>query len=352
MPRGIFPVKTIWHIGVSALLALAGGLRAASPTMPDLNLVLQIAQEGKFEIALRAVDRNLAIYPDDSRLVELRARLVEALARSAGNPVRVAAATTVVPEITNRVAETGHNFTCETADIPMVWIAPGTFMMTRTHGSDDDTLVTFTRGYWLGRTEVTQEQWQAVMDNVPVPSFFKGSDRPVERVSWVLAMEFTRKLNDRERAARRLPEGYEYTLPTEAQWEYACRAGTTGSYGGDLPAMAWYELNSDRQTHPVAQLRPNAWGLYDMHGNVSEWCADGYGGYPGGHVTDPTADYSGPSGGSARIIRGGSWANSAGECRSSNCYWQSLNYSGAGVGFRLALAPLPKSPAVEKPRGG
>jgi formylglycine-generating enzyme required for sulfatase activity len=134
----------------------------------------------------------------------------------------------------------------------MIWIAPGTFLMSSTHGAGDDTLVTLTRGYWLGQTEVTQGQWQAVIDRVPVPSFFKGSDRPVEQVGWNLVMEFCLKLTERERAAGRLPEGYTYTLPTEAQWEYACRAGTTGKYAGEIEAMAWYDTNSGAQTHPVA----------------------------------------------------------------------------------------------------
>jgi formylglycine-generating enzyme required for sulfatase activity len=243
--------------------------------------------------------------------------------------------------------QVGRNFTVADPAIAMVWIAPGAFLMSSTHGAGDDTWVTLTRGYWLGRTEVTQGQWQAVMDYVPVPSLFKGSERPVERVAWDTVMIFCRRLTGRERAAGRLPEGYRYTLPTEAQWEYACRAGTTGLYAGNLAAMAWYEPNSGGETHPVAQKQPNAWGLYDMHGNVAEWCADWYGGYPGGRVSDPT----GPATGQYRVMRGGNWVGSAGACRSALRCWSPDSGGNSGVGFRLALAFEPDAPAARKPGG-
>lgn len=229
----------------------------------------------------------------------------------------------------------GQNFAVSSPAIAMIWIRPGTFLMSSTHGVGDDTQVTLTRGYWLGRTEVTQAQWQAVLERVPVPSYFKGSDRPVEQVGWEILMEFCVKLTERERATGRLPEGYGYTLPTEAQWEYACRAGTTGLYAGEIAAMAWYEANSDDQTHPVAQKQPNAWGLYDMHGNVEEWCADLYRGYPGGSVSDPT----GPALGQFHVVRGGNWSGSAGRCRSAYRFWSPTNSGRRDRGFRLALAP-------------
>jgi formylglycine-generating enzyme required for sulfatase activity len=227
----------------------------------------------------------------------------------------------------------GQNFTLETPAIALIWIAPGTFLISSTHGAGDDTRVTLTHGYWLGQTEVTQGQWQAVMERVPIPSHFKGSDRPVEQVGWDLVMEFCGLLTERERAAGRLPEGYRYTLPTEAQWEYACRAGTTGIYAGNVAAMAWYDANSGGETHPVAQKQPNAWGFFDMHGNVQEWCADWYAGYPGGSVRDP----AGPSLGQFHVMRGGDWVESAGVCRSAFRYWNPTNFGSAGIGFRLAL---------------
>ncbi|MBI4625382.1 MAG: formylglycine-generating enzyme family protein [Verrucomicrobia bacterium] len=238
----------------------------------------------------------------------------------------------------------GQNFTVAHPAIAMIWIAPGTFLMSSTHGAGDDTLVTLTRGYWLGRTEVTQGQWQAVIDRVPVPSFFKGSDRPVEQVGWDLVMEFCLKLTERERTAGRLPQGYAYTLPTEAQWEFACRAGTTGKYAGEIEAMAWYDANSGGQTHPVAQKQPNAWGFHDMHGNVAEWCVDWYAGYAGGRVNDPT----GTGARQFHILRGGSWGVSAGICRSAFRHWNPTNAGSYGIGFRLALAPQIGPPAEGK----
>lgn len=193
--------------------------------------------------------------------------------------------------------------------------------------------VILTKGFWLGKTVVTQAQWEAVMESNP--SNFKGSDLPVEQVSWDDAMAFSRKLTERERQAGRLPDGYEYTLPSEAQWEYACRAGTTGAYAGDLDAMAWFKQNSGNTTHPVGQKGANAWGLYDMHGNVWEWCRDWYGNYPGGSVTDPT----GPPQGSDRVSRGGCWGNDAAICRSAFRYRINPGFRLLNLGFRLALAP-------------
>ena len=238
----------------------------------------------------------------------------------------------------------GLNFTVSQPTMAMIWIAPGTFTMSSTFGTGDETVVTFTRGYWLGQTEVTQGQWQDVIEAVPIPSFFKGSDHPVEQVSWALVKEFCLKIGERERAAGRLPEGYAYTLPTEAQWEYACRAGTTGIYAGELAAMAWYGANSGGKTHPVAQKQPNAWGFYDMHGNVFEWCADWYAAYPGGKVSDP----AGAASGQFRVGRGGSWSDPAGRCRSALRSFGTMTQN-FGWGFRLALAPLSNPPAADKP---
>jgi len=177
-------------------------------------------------------------------------------------------------------------------------------------------LVTLTNAFYLGVTEVTQGQWRTIMgDN---PSRFRGSDLPVENVSWNDCQEFVRRLNEREKTDR-------YRLPSEAEWEYACRAGSStrfsygedvgssatvdklryyfGDQGGELDSYAWYGNVSGNQTHPVAQKKPNAWGLYDMHGNVAEWCADWYGPYPNSDVTDS----AGPPQGTSRVLRGGSY---------------------------------------------
>jgi formylglycine-generating enzyme required for sulfatase activity len=180
---------------------------------------------------------------------------------------------------------------------------------------------------------VTQAQWTAVMGSNP--SRFTGASLPVEQVSWSEAMDFCRKLTERERAAGRLPEGYEYTLPTEAQWEYACRAGTTGPAGGKLNEIAWYAENSANTTHPVGQKRSNAWGLFDMHGNVWEWCRDWFGRYPGENVTD----FAGPASGSQRVTRGGGWCFVARNCRSARRSPELPAARHSFVGFRVALSP-------------
>ncbi|MBO4715522.1 MAG: SUMF1/EgtB/PvdO family nonheme iron enzyme, partial [Verrucomicrobia bacterium] len=255
----------------------------------------------------------------------------------------------------------GKNITVslsDMVDLDLNWIEPGTFMM----GSPEDELgaggdetrhkVTLTQGYWLGKYEVTQEQYEAVMGENP--SRFKGADLPVENVSWNDAMAFCAKLTEIEKDAGRLPAGYEYTLPTEAQWEYACRAGTTTAFNNgtnietieqingecpNLDEIGWYWCNSASKTHPAGQKLPNAWGLYDMHGNVFEWCLDWYEeNYPTSAVTDPT----GPETGEYRVLRGGSYYDYANYCRSAYRYF----YADAGwahFGFRVALAPVPES---------
>lgn len=224
--------------------------------------------------------------------------------------------------------------------ITLVPITPGEFMMgTASGGSSDErppTRVTISRPFFLAATEVTQAQWTAVMGGSN-PSNFIGDTLPVENVSWDDAMAFCKKLTERERAAGRLPAGWRFTLPTEAQWEYACRAATTGDYAGDLDAMAWYDKNSGSKTHPVGMKQANAWGLSDMHGNVWEWCLDWYGSsYPGGSVTDP----SGAASGSERVGRGGGWFYVADVCRSAFRIHASPAFRGYVLGFRLALVTL------------
>ncbi|MBQ9344322.1 MAG: formylglycine-generating enzyme family protein [Kiritimatiellae bacterium] len=184
----------------------------------------------------------------------------------------------------------------------MAWCPAGTFMMGSNDGDSDERPVhevTLTKGFWMAKSEVTQAQWKSVMGNNP--SVFEGDDLPVENVSWDDCQEFCEKTG--------------LQLPTEAQWEYACRAGSTGEYAGtgNLDDMGWYDGNSGNRTHPVGQKQPNAWGLYDMHGNVWEWCADWYGDYPDGSVTDP----KGASSGSGRVYRGGCWGHFADYCRSA-----------------------------------
>jgi formylglycine-generating enzyme required for sulfatase activity/sugar lactone lactonase YvrE len=220
------------------------------------------------------------------------------------------------------------------------WIPPGTFLS----GSleDIETQVTISYGFWMSRYEVTQEEYLAVMGKNP--SFYLGGTCPVEAVSWFEATNYCGELTAQERGAGRLPDGYVYRLPTEAEWEYACRAGTTTlfSYGDDpdyskLWSYAWYADN-DRGLgpRPVGQKLPNLWGLNDLHGNVWEWCSDWYVPYPGGSVTDP----QGPPTGSERVIRGGGCWDHPEYCtsayRSSTFPDQRQN----DIGFRCVLAPV------------
>ena len=226
-------------------------------------------------------------------------------------------------------------------------ITAGTFMMgspISEIGRDRNEVqhrVTLTRDYWLGETEVTQEQYRAVTGKNP-SDVDKGEAYPVKNVSWVEAMAFCERLTKVERANGNLPEGYEYTLPTETQWEYAARGGHRGSghhvYSGSdaIYDVAWYDGNSNRSTHPVRQKCANELGLYDMSGNVWEWCRDWYGDYPTGSVTDPT----GPLSGSRRVLRGGSWSYNARGCRSAVRGDDFPSGRNLHIGFRVALAPV------------
>jgi len=219
----------------------------------------------------------------------------------------------------------------------------GTFTMGRAGDLRDENphQVALSRPYYLGVVEVTNAQWKAVMGSVP-SKCSKANDHPVESVSWKDAMEFCRRLSA---LVAEQQAGHVYRLPTEAEWEYACRAGTETwySFGDDesqLDDYAWFDTNSGYQTHPVGKKEPNAWGLFDMHGNVWEWCSDWYGKYPKDAVTDP----QGPSGGSVRINRGGSWDSTASSCTSTSRRGGSSSNHSAKIGFRLALTPSGAQP--------
>jgi len=190
--------------------------------------------------------------------------------------------------------------------------------------------VRISRSFELGKYEVTQGQWVKVMGNNP--SNFKGDDRlPVEQVSWNEAQAFIAKLND-------LNDGYRYRLPTEVEWEYAARGRTTGPYYGNLDAIAWYDSNSGSKTHPVGQKQPNGFGLYDMVGNVWEWCADWHGeSYYG---SSPATDPNGPSSGQYRVLRGGSWNYVARYARVSGRGRGSPDGRYNCDGFRVCREPL------------
>ena len=217
----------------------------------------------------------------------------------------------------------------------MVEVRGGTFRMGATSEQGSDACdwekpvhsVTLS-GYNIGKTEVTQELWQAVMGSNP--SEFMGDDLPVENVSWDDCQEFIRKLNSMT--------SQNFRLPTEAEWEFACRGGNNSrgyKYSGsnNLGSVAWYDGNSGKKTHPVATKLPNELGIYDMSGNVMELCADWMGDYSSGAQTNP----KGPYDGSNRVSRGGCWVNLVGCCRSSYRGYYDPTYRYGSLGLRLAL---------------
>ena len=228
------------------------------------------------------------------------------------------------------------------AEFAFRYCPPGTFTMgspeteAERWESESERQTTLTRGFWIQETETTQAQWEALTGKNP--SFFKGSNRPVEQISWDDCQGFVESLN----AAKVAPEGATFALPTEAQWEYACRAGTTtpfpfgsilnGTHAhctGGAPYGTKETGPCIDETRDVGSYPPNPWGIYDMCGNVYEWCADWYGDYPEGDLVDPT----GPSEGRYRSERGGSWNGVAGACRSAcrNRFKQAQGYNDLGV---------------------
>lgn len=218
----------------------------------------------------------------------------------------------------------------------LVWCPPGTFTMGSPDGlfrgesgRDEDEYehsVTLSHGFWMAKTEVTQLQWQGVMGYNP--SEHQGNQLPVENVSYDECQEFCMKIGEMS--------GLEIRLPTEAEWEYACRAGSRGAYSGTglLPDMGWYQENSGRISHPVGEKTANGWGLYDMHGNVGEWCAGWYGSYPP-TATDPTGIAKGKN----RISRGGDFSDQARYCRSASRNLAAPTGRNMSTGFRVVICP-------------
>ncbi len=259
------------------------------------------------------------------------------------------------------------------------WCPPGTFLMgspvTEAGRRDNERQheVTLTRGFWMAKTETTQAQWKALMAHNP--SRFQGDRLPVESVTWEEAKAFAAALTDRMRREGKLDAGWEFRLPSEAQWEYACRAGTatayyTGAGEAALRKAGWYNGNSERKpsrmagwlrsipvferwfpgntggkTWPAGKKEENAFGLQDMHGNVWEWCEDLYGEYGEGGVVDPIGPREGPP---LRVMRGGSWDFVPDDCRSA---WRDGHWPGNRwnfQGFRVCLVPGPAGPAGEE----
>ncbi len=235
-----------------------------------------------------------------------------------------------VPAVTLAFHE-NKTFTVNGVSFEMVFVEGGTFQMGSNDGESDEQPVhqVTLSNYHIGKTEVTQELWQAVMGSNPSYSGFKGAKNPVNNVSWNDCQEFISKLN-------RLTGG-RFRLPTEAEWEYAARGGNKSrgyKYSGSdyLGRVAWYEDNSDSKVHPVGSKSPNELGLYDMSGNVREWCSDWYDSYLSSPQTNPT----GPSSGNNRMGRGGSWDHNATRCRVANRGGSAPAFSSGSLGLRLA----------------
>lgn len=245
--------------------------------------------------------------------------------------------------------EAGTEWNDNSLNLPMIWCPRGPFRMGSPKNesyrdeNEEQVQVILSQGFWLGKFAVTQAEWLQVMDSQPWKGERYGYDNPrfpVTNVSWDDAIAFCQKLTEQERQAGRLPDGWEYTLPTEAQWESACRAGTATAYSfGDdfaqLPDFEWFRDNAyevgELYAHAVGTKKPNPWGLFDMHGNVSEWCRDGYvqklrGG------PDPEA----ASEDSRRVYRGGSWNTYYYQCRSAFRYGCTSTSRSNNLGFRVA----------------
>ncbi len=217
------------------------------------------------------------------------------------------------------------------AKMEMIWCAPGKFKM----GSPADEVgrisnearhnVSLTKGFWLGKYEVTQVQWESVMRSNN--SRFRDGNKPVENISWLDCEAFVRRVNTVLGGVAR--------LPTEAEWEYACRAGSDAPFAGSgiVSEMAWYDTNSEYQTHEVGRNKPNSWGFYDMHGNVLEWCADWFAETKGDAV-----DPKGPPSGSFKILRGGCWFFYESDCRCAYRLKREPNLRNCIFGFRLACS--------------
>ena len=233
--------------------------------------------------------------------------------------------------------------------LEMVKIRAGSFIMGSPHeefghySDEKQRRVTLSQDYWIGKFEVTQKQYELVMGSNP--SCYKGENHPVEQVSWNDAVKFCAELNTLY--AGKLPEGYHFSLPTEAQWEYACRAGTATAfnngnlltseeaYFSDLGEISWYGEKGSSGHHEVGKKKPNAWELYDMHGNVFEWCLDWYGKYDG-NTTDPY----GAESGTFRVRRGGSWNGNAKFCRAAYRNRSRPDFRTNNTGFRAAIVPI------------
>jgi formylglycine-generating enzyme required for sulfatase activity len=304
------------------------GLVSIHITMPRLDWIFLLTSVGFLVLRTYAGDGGGGIPPVPS-------------GASVGVPAAVASTPAVWKDTRTLSAGSSVTVTLGTNGWTVRWVPPGRFVMGSAADEanrDKDEVqheVEFSRGFFMAETECTQAQWEAIMPKNP--SHGKAPDQPVNQVNWREAQDYCRALTERHRAQGLIPAGWEWDLPTEAQWEYACRAGTTGAFAGDLPSLAWIESNSEGKPHAVKTRQPNAWGLHDLHGNVWEWCRDWYGDYATHRGQDPT----GPSAGTFRCYRGGSRIYGARRARSAIRGAMTPEMRGDYLGFRPVLLPSP-----------
>lgn len=289
-----------------------------------VKVAFQVVVAAMFALCqLPALAQGVIVYKNDGTKIKVPYTLLDSIATYTYEEE--------IPGESGEDSASVKTFTVKGVSFKMVYVDGGTFEMGSSSGDSDERPVhsVTLSSYYIGETEVTQELWQAVMGSNP--SSFTGNQRPVERVSWNDCQEFIEKLNTLT--------GEKFRLPTEAEWEYAARGGNKSKgyiYSGsnDVDAVAWYSDNSESSTHEVKGKLPNELGLYDMSGNVWEWCSDWYGSYSEALVTNP----QGPSSGSNRVFRGGGWRHAAVYCRcaSRNAYMSTSTYY--YLGLRLAIS--------------
>jgi uncharacterized protein (TIGR02996 family) len=321
---------------------------------PEEQALLQSIVENPSDDALWLILADWLEEYDDPRraeLLRLHRQLIATCCEPEQYPQREAWQTRLVQLLAEGVRPSVPQQTLRLGEgVPMTfaWIGPGRFLMGSPESEDGrrdneaQHTVTLSRGFWLAVTPVTQSQWQAVMDGplaqvkrVFQYSYFKGKDLPVETVTWDDCQAFCRQLGERA--------GQSLRLPTEAEWEYACRAGTsTPFFVGEVLSVE--QANVERSvyrttavgtvdTTAVGSFPPNAWDLYDMHGNVWEWCQDWYAPSGQEEVQDP----AGPATGTARVLRGGCWGYRSWDCRAAYRNWDAPAYRDDIVGFRVAI---------------
>jgi len=308
-----FDPTRAFHIGFRVVV-LASGSQPQAPAVPAAQLPVANAVSETTPVAATIYDR----WPCDEAEAQRRQ---EETARALKQPA------TMELDLGNGVK------------LDLVLIPAGKFTETDEDPYGDETQreVTVSRPLYMGKYEMTQEQYEAVLGKNP--SYFKGARNPVENVSWADAQGFCRKLSAKT--------GKTIRLPTEAEWEYACRAGTTtrcylGQEDEDLEKAGWFDGNSGKKTHPVGEKTPNAWGLYDMHGNVSELCQDWY----EEHRPEATVDPQGPAEGQYRVWRGGSWNFPARICRPALRKGLLPDNRCNAIGFRVVVVAAPSAGTV------